>query len=66
MLKEEHTIVGSRPKIRKRIFFVDKFKATFENKIDGRIKEDKLSAATPRSDGGGEEVNLMYPFFHEE
>jgi hypothetical protein len=48
MLKEEHTIVGSRPKRRKGdIFSMDEIKA------NGKIKEEKPLAMAPRSDRGG-------------
>lgn len=32
---------------------MDKFKILFEEKVDGRIKEDKLLASTPKSDRRG-------------
>jgi hypothetical protein len=37
---------------------MDEFKATLKNKANGRIKEDKPSVATPRSDRGGGKFNV--------
>ncbi len=37
---------------------MDEFKAMFENKADGRIKEEKPSPATPGSDRGGGKFNV--------
>jgi hypothetical protein len=43
---------------------MDEFKAMLKKKANGRIKEEKPLAATPRSDREG--GKLMYPFSHEK
>jgi hypothetical protein len=40
---------------------MDKFKATFEKKADGKIKEQKPSTSTPRSDRrGGKFIIIIF------
>ncbi len=37
---------------------MDKFKVTFEKKVDGKIKEEKPLVAAPGSDRGGGKFNV--------